>query len=60
MTMPAWSLYAAGHVPDTQPPAIPALRDQLAAVLSDPAWGAQISSFHADGDEPVRAVLHEG
>lgn len=60
MAMPAWSLYAAGHVPDTQPPAIPALRDQLAMVLSDPAHGTQISTFHADGDEPVRAVLHEG
>lgn len=60
MAMPAWSLVAAGHIPDTDHDAATALRDQLTQVLSDPRWHTGLSELRADGDQPVRAVLHTG
>lgn len=58
--MPAWSLVAAGHIPDTDTHATGTLTEQLTAVLSRPEHGTRLSELRVDGDQPVRVALHTG
>ena len=60
LTMPVWSLFAAGYITDPDHDVPAALQERLRAVLADPAHGTQISTLHVDGDQPVRVALHTG
>lgn len=60
MTMPNWSLVAAGHIPDTDTHATGTLTEQLAAVLSRPEHGTRLSELRIDGPQPVKVTLHAG